>query len=121
MRTLGRLLSFLRPYRRGVVVSLALAWAAMGMTVAIPALLGLTVDAIDRGDRSALLPLAGAIVAAGLLRLALTVVRRLVAGQVSLGVEFDLRARIYSHLQALELGFFDFQQTGQLFRAELGQ
>jgi ATP-binding cassette subfamily B protein len=114
MRTLGRLLSFLRPYRRGVIVSLAFAWGAMGMTVAIPALLGLTVDAIDSGDRAALLPLAGAIVAAGLLRLALTVVRRLVAGQVSLGVEFDLRARVYSHLQALELGFFDSQQTGQL-------
>ena len=114
MRTLGRLLRFLRPYRVAVIGSLVLAWAAMGMTVAIPALLGLTVDAIEDGDRSRILPLAGMIVAAGLLRLALTVVRRLVAGRVSLGAEFDLRSRLYSHLQALELGFFDTQQTGQL-------
>jgi ATP-binding cassette subfamily B protein len=42
------------------------------------------------------------------------VVRRLVAGKVSLAVEFDLRERFYRHLQALELGFFDSQQTGQL-------
>jgi ATP-binding cassette subfamily B protein len=44
----------------------------------------------------------------------LTVVRRLVAGKVSLGVEFDLRQMFYAHLQKLELGFFDTQQTGQL-------
>jgi ABC-type multidrug transport system fused ATPase/permease subunit len=37
-----------------------------------------------------------------------------VAGRVSLGVEYDLRNRMYQHLQSLELGFFDGQQTGQL-------
>ena len=33
---------------------------------------------------------------------------------MSLGVEYDLRNRMYSHLKSLELGFFDTQQTGQL-------
>jgi ABC-type multidrug transport system fused ATPase/permease subunit len=33
---------------------------------------------------------------------------------VSLGVEYDLRNRMYRHLQSLELAFFDEQQTGQL-------
>jgi ATP-binding cassette subfamily B protein len=33
---------------------------------------------------------------------------------VSLGVELDLRNRLYGHLQRLELSFFDRQQTGQL-------
>jgi ATP-binding cassette subfamily B protein len=37
-----------------------------------------------------------------------------VAGKVSLAVEFDLRQRFYAHLQKLDLGFFDSQQTGQL-------
>ena len=46
--------------------------------------------------------------------MAFTMVRRLVSGRVSLGVEFDLRQRFYAHLQRLELGFFDSQQTGQL-------
>ena len=41
-------------------------------------------------------------------------VRRLVAGKVSLAVEFDLRQTFYAHLQRLDLGFFDGQQTGQL-------
>ena len=40
--------------------------------------------------------------------------RRLVAGQVSLAIEYDLRTLLYAHLQKLELGFFAGQQTGQL-------
>jgi ABC-type multidrug transport system fused ATPase/permease subunit len=114
MPTFRRLLGFLAPYRRAVIGSLAFAWAAMAMTVLIPWLVGSTVDAIERGDRPSILPLAAVIVGAGVLRLGLTVVRRLIAGKVSLAVEYDLRERIYEHLQALELGFFDSQQTGQL-------
>jgi ATP-binding cassette subfamily B protein len=107
-------MGFLRPYRRQLWGSLAFAWAAMGMTVLIPWLIGQAVNAIQDGDKPDLLPLALAIVAAGILRLGLTVVRRLVAGRVSLAVEFDLRQLFYAHLQRLELGFFDGQQTGQL-------
>ena len=114
MATFRRLLGFLRPYRRQVVLSLVLASAAMGMTVLIPWLVGDAVDAIESHQRPDLLPLALAIVGAGVLRLGLTVVRRLIAGKVSLGVEYDLRGRFYSHLQALELGYFDVHQTGQL-------
>ena len=58
--------------------------------------------------------LALAIVVAGLVRLVLSVFRRLVAGEVSLGVELDLRNTLYGQLQRLELSFFDRQQTGQL-------
>ncbi len=107
-------MGFLRPYRRQLWGSLAFAWAAMGMTVLIPYLIGRAVNAIESHDEPDLLPLALAIVAAGVLRLGLTAVRRIVAGKVSLAVEFDLRERFYAHLQRLELGFFDSQQTGQL-------
>ena len=114
MPTFRRLLAFLDPYRRQTIGSLALASMAMGMTVLIPWLVGRTINAITDGDTGAFVPLALAIVAAGLVRLALTAARRVVAGRVSLAVEYDLRERIYSHLQALELGYFDSQQTGQL-------
>src|SRR5919197_6009302 len=113
MRTFWRLLGFLRPYRGGVIASFALAAAAMGTGVLIPYLVGRTVDEIRTGGGD-LWPLALTVVAAALLRLAFSVVRRLVAGRVSLGVEYDLRNRIYAHLQSLELAFFDAQQTGQL-------
>jgi ATP-binding cassette subfamily B protein len=114
MRTYRRLMGFLRPYRPQLWGSLAFAWAAVGMTVLIPWLVRQAVNAIKNRDEADLLPLALAIFGAAILRLGLTVVRRLVAGKVSLAVEFDLRQAFYAHLQRLELGFFDGQQTGQL-------
>src|SRR4051812_39009975 len=101
----GRLLKFLAPYRKGVIVSFALAAAAMVMTVAIPYLTGRAIDQIRAGDRPQLMGLALAVAGAGVLRLALSVARRLVAGRVSLGVEYDLRSRLYAHLLSLELAF----------------
>jgi ATP-binding cassette subfamily B protein len=112
--TFRRLLGFLRPYRRTVIASLVFASLAMVMTVLIPWLVGQTVNAIENHDKSQILPYVLAIGGAGLLRLGLTVIRRLIAGKVSVNVEFDLRERMYQHLQSLELGFFDSQQTGQL-------
>src|ERR687892_178248 len=91
MHTYRRLMGFLRPYRRQLWGSLAFAWVAMGMTVLIPWLVGRAVNAIEDGNQPDLLPLALAIVGA-----------------------FDLRQTFYRHLQRLELGFFDSQQTGQL-------
>src|ERR687894_590571 len=114
MRTFWRLLGFLRPYRRGVIVSFVLAAAAMGVSVVIPYLVGRTVDNIRADSGADLELLAVAVCVAGVLRLLFSVARRLIAGQVSLGVEYDLRNRMYRHLQSLELAFFDGQQTGQL-------
>src|SRR5919197_1344539 len=88
MATFVRLLGWLRPYRTGVLLSGLLAAAAMVMTVAIPWLSGRAIDQVREGDRP------------GLTALGLAVL--------------GLRNRMYQHLQALELGFFDRQQTGQL-------
>ena len=86
----------------------------MAATVLIPYLTGRAIDAISHHHREALIGFAIAIGIAGVMRLALSVARRLVAGRVSLGVELDLRNTLYGHLQRLELSFFDRQQTGQL-------
>ena len=114
MSTFVRLLGFLRPYRTGTVWSLVLAAFAMGATVAIPWLTGRGIDAVTRGDEGDVKRYAGFVVLAAVVRVALSVARRLVSGRVSLGVELDLRNRMYAHLQSLELGFFARQQTGQL-------
>jgi len=128
MTTFRRLLGFLHPYRRGLTISWLLASFAMVMTVALPALTGHAVEAIRRGaqfashhraaalaqERHTLLIVALAILAVVLARWALTFWRRLIAGRISLAVEYDLREIFYRQLQRLELGFFDHQQTGQL-------
>jgi ABC-type multidrug transport system fused ATPase/permease subunit len=128
MTTFYRLLGFLRPYKRGLTASWLLASLAMVMTVLLPHLTGSAVEAIQKGsahghraqlsqrahDRHTLLVLALVIVGAVLARWALTYMRRMIAGQISLAIEYDLRTLIYGHLQRLELSFFDRQQTGQL-------
>src|SRR4051812_34355623 len=86
----------------------------MVCTVAIPWLTGRAVDRISAGDREGLRNLALGVVAVAVVRLGLSVARRLVAGRVSLAIEYDLRTLLYAHLQKLELGFFASQQTGQL-------
>jgi ABC-type multidrug transport system fused ATPase/permease subunit len=128
MTTFYRLLGFLRPYKRGLTISWLLASVAMVMAVGIPYLSGRAVDALKSGaehshrhqlaarnhDRHTLLVLALVILAAVLVRWGFTYWRRMIAGRVSLGIEYDLREQLYGHLQRLELGFFDHQQTGQL-------
>jgi ATP-binding cassette subfamily B protein len=128
MSTFNRLLGFLRPYKRALTASWVLASVAMVVTVAIPYLTGRAVDALQRGaqhaqhhqllardhDRRTLLVLALVIVAVVLGRWVLTYFRRMIAGRVSLAIEYDLRELLYAHLQRLELAFFDHQQTGQL-------
>jgi ABC-type multidrug transport system fused ATPase/permease subunit len=128
MTTFYRLLGFLKPYKRGLGVSWALASLAMVMTVALPELTGQAVEAIRKGavrlhgqagathahDRHTLLVLSLVILAVVLARWGFMYWRRIIAGRVSLAVEYDLRERMYGQLQRLELGFFDHQQTGQL-------
>lgn len=109
-----RLLGFLTPYKKGVMVSFLLAAGAVGMTVLIPLMTGRAIDSIRSHHRHELWLWVAAIGVAGVGRLVLSVFRRLVAGKVSLGVEYDVRERLYEHLQRLELSFFDRQQTGQL-------
>ncbi len=125
MTTFYRLLGFLRPYKRGMIISWSLASLAMVMTVALPALTGRAVQIIgtapqhhhgaaQAGARHELALIAGAIALIVLARWGFMYWRRMVAGRLSLGVEYDLRELLYGHLQQLELGFFDRQQTGQL-------
>ena len=91
VHTFGRLLGFLRPYRRGVVWSLVLAALAMVCTVAIPWLTGRAVDQISDGDRDGLRTLRSPSSAWRCCGCVLSVFRRLVAGRVSLAIEYDLR------------------------------
>src|ERR1700686_3852784 len=111
MNTFYRLLGFLRPYKRGLAASWLLASVAMVMTVLLPHLTGLAVEAIRKGgahaehhqltqrahDRHTLLVLALVIVAAVLLRWVLTYMRRMIAGRMSLAIEVDLRSLLYGH------------------------
>src|SRR4051794_19408522 len=113
--TFRRLLGFAAAHRRLLRLSIVLALAAQAFALAIPNLTGRAIDdAIQPHDRGRLWLWAGLIVGAGLAGGGLMVARRLIAGRLSLNVEFDLRQSLYTHLQRLSFGFYDRHQTGQL-------
>ncbi len=87
----------------------------MACSVTLPYLTGRVIDdVLVGGDRSALAPLVWAVVAVAVVRMVFGVLRRWVSGQVSLAVEFDLRARLFSHLQRMSLAYYDRMPVGQL-------
>jgi ABC-type multidrug transport system fused ATPase/permease subunit len=114
-RTFFRLLGFLRPYRAGLTVSIAL---AVGSQAAQIALIWVTKHVIDNAfrprDRHELWIFVGAIVALGAAKALLMTGRRLISGKQALAVEMDMRQSLYAHLVRLSFGFYDRHQTGQL-------
>jgi ATP-binding cassette subfamily B protein len=115
LRTLTRLTGFLAPYRWALTASVVLAIAAQAAGLAIPWLTGKVVDdALPGGDSRQLALLVGLVVAFGVAKAVFMVGRRLIAGRLALGVEFDLRDALYGRLLRLSFSFFDSHQTGQL-------
>ena len=114
-RTFIRLLRFLRPYRRSLVISIVLAVGSQAASMAIPWLTADVIDhAIPEHDGGKLALLVGLVVLAGTLKAILLVGRRFIAGKQSLAVDYDLRNALYGHLLKLSWGFYDRHQTGQL-------
>ena len=115
MAVLLRLLRFLGPYRGKVAITAAGAAGLMACSITLPYLTGRVIDdVLNGGDRSALVPLVWAVVGIVLLRAVLNIVRRIVSGRISLGVEFDLRGVLFAHLQRMSLSYFDRMPVGQL-------
>lgn len=87
----------------------------MAATITLPYLTRIVIDEVLVAGRSSVLaPVLLGFLAVGMVRLVLAVTRRLIAGRVSLGVEVDLRARMFGHLQRLSVGYFDRMPVGQL-------
>jgi ATP-binding cassette, subfamily B, bacterial len=115
LAVLLRLLRFLAPYKGKVAITALCAAGLMACSITLPYLTGRVIDdVLGAGDRDALAPLVGAVVLVALVRMGLGLVRRWISGQVSLAVEYDLRARLFAHLQRLSFAYFDRMPVGQL-------
>jgi len=114
-RTFVRLLGFLRPYKWSLWISVLLAVLSQAGQFGAAALTssGLS-NAVHGHDRHALKLIVIAVIVVGLARAVFMAGRRLISGTQALGVEFDMRSALYSHLVRLSFGFYDRHQTGQL-------
>src|SRR3954469_11363803 len=114
LRRIGELFA---PYRTQLIVTIALVLVSAGLSV-IPPLL--TQQAFDRGlfppsghpDVPVLLTLVGAMVLLWLASAGIGVGQTYLTARVGNSVMGALRIRLFSHLQAMELGFFTKTKTG---------
>jgi len=113
--TLLRLISFLRPYRVAIAMTAFFGAGLMACTLTLPYITRLVInDVIEAGQRDKLAPLIGWTLLIIGLRFVFNIFRRIFAGRVSLGVEYDLRDAVFAHVQRLSFSFFDRMPVGQL-------
>ncbi len=116
---LPRIASLFRPYRGPLTITIILVLVGAGLSVAPPLL---TQQAFDRGlfpdegrslpDVPVLLELVAIMVALWVASSALGVWQTYLTAKVGNNVMGALRIRLFSHLQAMELGFFTRTKTG---------
>jgi len=112
--TFFRLLTFLRPYKRSMVVSIVLAIASQAAALGAILLTRSVVSALNHDRLNELPLLVGLVLALGAGRALALAGRRLIAGKQALQVEMDVRRAVYAKLVRLSFGFYDRHQTGQL-------
>ncbi len=109
-----RLLGFLRPYRTSMIVSIVLAIGAQAAALVAILLTRSVVSVIRADDLHRLWWYVAGVLALGVARSSMMLVRRFIAGRQALAVELDLRTAVYAKLVRLSFGFYDRHQIGQL-------
>jgi ATP-binding cassette subfamily B protein len=113
-RTFFRLLTFLAPYKRAMLVSIALAAGSQALALVLIFLTKALVPVLQKHEHRKLWEIVGAFVVIGLVKAAMMVGRRFISGKQALAVEMDMRRDVYAKLVRLSFGFYDRHQTGQL-------
>jgi ATP-binding cassette subfamily B protein len=113
MHPLRRLLPYYRRYGLPFTAGNALLLGSRGFEAAIPGLLGAGIDRIATG-RPAGLAIAFGILACVAGRFAAILVGRRAIRRIGVAVAYDLRNRLYAHLERQGPGFFARYRTGDL-------
>jgi ATP-binding cassette subfamily B protein len=115
MKTFWRILKLLGDYKWLTIAGFALAFAQMGLGLLVPRVIQLTINNALLGGETGLLVTYGlALLGIALVRFVVGVLRRLASGKASLGIEYDLRNRMWSHILRQSFSYFDRWPTGQL-------
>jgi ATP-binding cassette, subfamily B, multidrug efflux pump len=114
-RLMRRLLSYLRPYWRAVLVALAALLAGAALQLVPPWLTRQVIDvSIPSGDLAALQAIGALYLATLVAEFALEFVQTTTLQVTGQRIMFDLRTQIYAHLQRLDVRFYDRNPVGRL-------
>ena len=109
------LLQFLRPYGRALSISLVLMLAGSAAAVAGPYLVKVAIDSgLAAGSIEVLARTVGLYLAAAVIQWAAIYLRVRLMARVGTSIIYDLRARLFGHLQELSLNFYSRYSVGRV-------
>jgi ABC-type multidrug transport system fused ATPase/permease subunit len=114
VRTFWRILKLLGDYKWLTILGFVLAFAQTGLSLVVPRVVSQTIDALEKGQSGMLVWFSLALLGVAIVRFVVSVGRRLATGKASLGIEYDLRNRMWAHLLRQPSAYFDRWPTGQL-------
>jgi ATP-binding cassette subfamily B protein len=115
MHSLLRLRSYIRTYKLQIILSLITLLLLTAASMLIPALVQQVIDVgLQRKDVHFLFNIALLIIAIGVGRTFITYANRYINEWISNHIGYDLRNRLYDHIQYLPFTYHDHAQAGQL-------
>jgi len=115
MKHLLRLRTFMRPYWPQILASLLLLLTLTGLSLIVPEIIQRVLDiGLARGDVGYLIQSALVILGIGIARAVLSYFQRYNSEWVAQHIGYDLRNRLYDHIQHLSFTYHDHAQSGQL-------
>ncbi len=115
MKNLLRIRTFLKPYLLQISASLLVLLTLTGLSLVVPRIIQQVIDdGIAHRDSSFLVRSALLLLGLGLFTAFLSGAQRYLAEWISGHIGYDMRNRLYDHLQNLSFTYHDHSQTGQL-------
>lgn len=106
---------YLRPYRWMLVLGFVTTVLPVLMELVVPAMLRVVIDEGIKGqDMGRIWYGAGMMLLAAIIGAVTTIGQGIARAQISQGISFDLRNKLFRHIQAFSFANLDREQTGQL-------
>ncbi|MEP6761543.1 MAG: ABC transporter ATP-binding protein, partial [Sporichthyaceae bacterium] len=113
--TIPRIIEFARPYRREITIFLVLVVLDSILVVALPLLFKVVIDeGVSKGNKGVVVKVALAVAGLAVFDALLTLYQRFLSSRVGEGLIYDLRTKVYAHVQRMPIAFFTRTQTGAL-------
>jgi ATP-binding cassette subfamily B protein len=113
--TSRRVMAYARPYRREILVFVALVVVTSALVVATPLLLRKLIDeGVTPKNRTVVIELSLLVAALAVAEGVLSLVQRWYSARIGEGLIFDLRTQVFSHVLRQPIAFFTRTQTGAL-------
>lgn len=121
LKTLGRLLTYVKPYKWKTLGIILLLLLIMGIGTLSPYLMKICIDTfVSTGNTSGLITVGGLLACITLVSMILSKIRIYSMSKITNTVLIDIRKEIFTHIQTLNFKFFDSRPVGKILSRVIG-